>query len=301
MISGKSLEEQAKKKSKVSFFSKLFLSDFVNDDIEQSAILYKSAGKQYVIEKNYKCAIKCFEESHNIYNSLNKKSDSIESLKMIVDNCSELLDTEEQIFYRQKIADLYISNDSNYAMSNRNKQLMEISHMLELEDRFDESLEYLNKCTNSGYEIIKLSEKKADLCLKLNKFKEASIEYKKICDNQIKNHGVTYARKYIMMSIICATVVSPEYGKEINDFYCFNKLDNKRDYLISNEGRFTSEIIESTLTFNKEQFEIACGNYERVVKFNAVQLDLLWMIKDKITGDIQIGNNDTEIEEPDFR
>lgn len=298
-MSGKSLEDQARKKLTQSNFLDMF---YYNDRSEQSAKLFKNAGRQYIVEKNFKGAIRCFKECGDIYKATNEKIDYLETLKLIVDSCSEGLTTNEMIEYRQKIADTYMTSDSVSALSNRNKQLIEIAFLLEIEERYDESLEYLNKCSEEKFEVMRLSEKKINLYLKLEKFQEAYIEYKKICDNQIKNHGITFAKKYIMMAIICAEIVSPELGKEVNDNYCFSKMDDKRSYLSSLEGKFTSELIESVSTFDKDRFETACGNYDRIIKFDPIQIDLLLKIKDKITGDAKIVNNENgEIDEPDFR
>lgn len=270
--------------------------------------LYKLAGKKYINEKNYVSAIRCYNKCYDIYKTNNKVHDMIEMIKTIIDNCMDDFSTDEKIAYRKKIIELYSLSDRQSSISNKNKQLFEIISLLESEYRYAEALTYANLFDNNTYEKMKNYEKKKDLYIRLEQYENATKEYIKMAECQIKNHGYSFAVRNIMMAIICSTIVSTSYGKELNDKYSYDELDMKKDYLCSSEGTFTSQIIEAVENYDQNKFETACANYERMIKLNALQVKLLLIIKQRITGNGSLTNSDQIninesdiIDEPDFR
>lgn len=295
-MDGKSLEDEAKKKLNQKGFFGLFLED---DRMEKSAKLYKEAANKYIVEKKLKDAIRCLNERYQLCKSLNDHINLLDCLNIVVNSCCGALTTDEVIKYRQMIADAYLTSTYTSALTNRNKQLMEIAYLFEINGQSEKALESLNNCSEDKYESIKLSEKKISLCIKLKRYDDAFTEYKKLTDTQLKNYGMIFAKKNVMMTVICATVISLEKGKEMNNYYCFNVLDSKRSYMNSLEGIFTSNLVDAVECFDNEKFEIACGSYDRIIKFDAVQTSLLFLIKDRISGNDT--SNEEKDDEPDFR
>lgn len=290
---GISLENQARKAIKPSFFD--FLSSGNKD--EESARLFKEAGSKYVTEKKFPDAMRCFNESNMIYKTMKtERSTVLENLRMMIEYGKEVLKRDELIALYKEIGQYYSKEGGISNISKYNKQNLEISSIYEKDDDYENALKILNDCVADPYTEDNVSEAKVRLLLKLEQYEEVSNTYKKMAEKQLeKKFGNIIARKNILMSVISGLVASINFGKEQYEY--LDRLDKENSFERSTEGRFIISLLESLDSMNVENFEIACGSYDRIVKLTVDQVSILIKVKQYLTGKETI---EKEFKEPNF-
>lgn len=186
----------------------------------------------------------------------------------------------EIIELHKLLADIYsMSGD----FSHFNAQHLEIAKLLENDGYLNFALKQLDYCVE--YKLYdKILEKKGNLLLKLFKYESAANVLKecgKIYFEKSTHTGSIYARPFFFMPIL--SVMATKQLANLNDhMLTISHIDHK--FVDSCEGKFITSLIIALNNGYINEFEQACATYELSKKLLPLQVQLLLLGKEMLSG-----------------
>lgn len=282
-MAGKKLENSAI--DKLNSSRGLFSSFFSSSTADESAQLFHEAGNSYILEKKFHDAIRCYMRAYVEYDKLKTHDHyAMKNLALAVKHGKQTgeFESEKLIEYMTIIAQ---NSGRNGKMKDHNDQYLEISSIYETNNNIKMALSVLDQCVNLDNlwfdEVIK---RKSELLIKQTKYVEAGNNYENLTDiitnREKKITSYVSSRQYSLLSILCFLasndIVSARnmYDKVIN-------LDDMFD--TSYEGNLANGVLHAIENQNISDFELACDNYNRVLKLKPLHVTLLTVAKKYIS------------------
>ena len=287
MINPQNYIEEAKKLENSKSVYEYLMKDITFTRYEKIAELYNKAGNIYKINDEER-AIKCFKKAlyyysqfTNINYELDKKNillniaelyskidhiKSIEHYEQIINYYTEKGDIYNIIKYYEIIADLYLKNNC----TEESKQI------------YYKTLKIINSNSQERYSSNKkkICEKICEILIKSNNsadILEMGKIYFDLAEETIKINITTFnTKKYIFMGLL-ADCAADDIVKAKIDFEKYSNLDYT--FTDSYEGKFIEKIFEAIESNNSEQLSAICADFDRIIKLNNNQVDLLCRIK----------------------
>jgi tetratricopeptide (TPR) repeat protein len=184
-------------------------------------------------------------------------------------------------------------------LKEHNDKYMEISYLYEENNDLEMAIGILNECVDTNNltfdEIVK---RQAELLTKQTKYIEASETYENLVKSIIardkKISSYASSRQYELMSILCA-LASDDSVNANNKYTKFSELDEM--FTTSYEGNLANGLINAFEEQNLENINIACDEYNRVMKFKPINPDILSAIKKhvaQLTNDVENDYNEND-------
>jgi tetratricopeptide (TPR) repeat protein len=295
-MSSKELETLAIQKASASngFFSKLFSSS-----PDESAELFSKAGNSYAMEKKFSDATRCFMNSYDEYTKIGgHEYYAIKNLQSAIKYSKQTKDfSSQKIIELLKIVAKSLGRDGK--LKEHNDKYMEISYLYEENNDLEMAIGILNECVDTNNltfdEIVK---RQAELLTKQTKYIEASETYENLVKSIIardkKISSYASSRQYELMSILCA-LASDDSVNANNKYTKFSELDEM--FTTSYEGNLANGLINAFEEQNLENINIACDEYNRVMKFKPINPDILSAIKKhvaQLTNDVENDYNEND-------
>lgn len=286
--SGKTLEKKIRDKLNSKSLFDMFSKDKKQEDCAEGLVV---ASHRYAVEKDYLSAVRCLKDANSIFATLKFCDHNVRSnLKLIIEygkqenTCSP----EELISIHKKLARSHIDIGE---FTKANEQYIEIANIYDQQNKPQAALKVLNECANDK-QFSKVLEKKADLLLKQNAYKEAAKVFRELADEHLKKDSQIsniYARPSIFMHVLChmatkdmPTILQVFSDESILDF----------SFLSSSEGKCINGIINALKNNDVLEFEHVCSEYERLKKFSPQQVEMLLLAKEIIEGEVEQQNDD---------
>lgn len=299
-MSGQQLEKLAIEKltSSRGIFSSLF--SFPSP--EDIADLFHKAGNSYILEKKFHDAVRCYMKAYTEYNKLAGYDHyAMKNLSLAVTYAKQT-----NAFKSDKLIECYTLMAQNYGingkMKEHNDQYLNISNIYEIDCNLLMALSVLDNCVDlnnlSSDEVIK---RKSELLIKQNKYIEASKIYDQLIDTIInrdkKITSCVTCRQYSLLSVLCC-IASNDLVSANNKCEKFNNLDDMFD--TSYEGQLAINTLRAIETQNIADFELACENYNRILKLKPLHTALLTIAKKYILEFDDSVNQSNDYNESDF-
>lgn len=282
-MSGKKLETSAVEKLNSS--RGLFSSLFSSSTSDESAELFHKAGNSYILEKKIHDAIRCYMRAYTEYDKLtNHDHYAMKNLSLAVTHAKQTgeFSSEKLIECMTIIAQ---NSGKNGKMKEHNDQYLEISSIYETNCNLEMAMLALDNCVNLNNlwfdEVIK---RKSELLIKQNKYIEAGKSYESLADTIINREkkvtSFVSSRQYSLLSVLCF-LASNDLVSANDKCTKFENLDDMFD--TSYEGKLAIDVLHATENQNIVDFELACDNYNRVLKLKPLHVTLLTVAKKYIT------------------